>query len=141
MARAKRGSEALDKATRRIAGMRSMNDPLDFGYGLSLADYENRTQVLQTKLLDYNTKLSELDQIMEQIKLLEQALNGYSEKMLMGVATRYGKQSVEYIQAGGKPRKRATRQSASTGTIAMTSATHAVTNAVTQGNGATIAVN
>lgn len=35
------------------------------------------------------------------VELLEQELSSYSEKMLMSVATRYGKNSLQYMQAGG----------------------------------------
>jgi hypothetical protein len=113
MARLKRSSPVLEKATRRMAGMRSISDTLEFGNGLSLADYNVRIQTLQTQLSSYNTMLSTLDEMKGRIALLEQELGSYSEKMLMSVAACYGKDSLQYIQAGGKPRKHASRQSAS----------------------------
>ncbi len=109
MARLKRSSKVLDKATRRIAGMRSISETLEFGDGLSLAEYDQRIQTLQAKLSSYNTMLSTLDEAVGQIKLLEQELSAYTEKMLMSVATRYGKTSLQYVQAGGKPRKSSKR--------------------------------
>ncbi|MEH1908037.1 MAG: hypothetical protein V7L05_20850 [Nostoc sp.] len=105
MARLKRSSTALDKGTRRIAGMRSISETLEFGNGLSLVEYERRIQTLQTKLSSYNTMLSSVDEAMGQIELLEQDLISYSEKMLMSVRTHYGKNSLQYMQAGGKPRQ------------------------------------
>jgi hypothetical protein len=99
----------LDKATLRISGMRSISETLEFGDGLSLAEYERRIQTLQMKLSSYNTMLSTLDEAVGQIELLEQELRSYSEKMLMSVATRYGKNSLQYMQAGGKPRKSSKR--------------------------------
>ncbi|MDZ8084386.1 MAG: hypothetical protein RMY16_02150 [Nostoc sp. DedQUE12b] len=105
MARLKRSSTVLDKATRRIAGMRSISETLEFGDGLSLTEYQRRIQTLQTKLSSYNTMLSTLDEAMGQIQLLEEDLSSYSEKMLMSVRTRYGKNSLQYVQAGGKRRK------------------------------------
>ncbi|MBD2194134.1 MULTISPECIES: hypothetical protein [Calothrix] len=42
---------------------------------------------------------------------IEEDLSTYSEKMLMSVATNYGKYSAEYAQAGGKPRKSSSRRS------------------------------
>ncbi len=109
MARLKRSSIVLDKATLRISGMRSISETLEFSDSLSLAEYERRIQTLQTKLSSYNTMLSTVDEAVGQIKLLEQDLTSYSEKMLMSVATRYGKNSLQYIQAGGRPRKSSKR--------------------------------
>ncbi|QKQ75511.1 hypothetical protein [Nostoc sp. TCL240-02] len=109
MARLKRSSLVLDKATLRISGMRSISETLEFSDSLNLAEYEKRIQTLQTKLSSYNTMLSTLDEAVGQIELLEQDLRSYSEKMLMSVATRYGKNSLQYMQAGGKPRKSSKR--------------------------------
>ncbi|MEH2146815.1 hypothetical protein [Nostoc sp.] len=141
MARLKRSSTVLDKATLRISGMRSISETLEFGDSLNLAEYERRIQTLQTKLSSYNTMLSTVDEAVGQIELLEQDLRSYSEKMLMSVATRYGKNSLQYMQAGGKPRKSSKRsvgntalKTAPTMTIAavMTSNTE---NATTNGDG------
>ncbi|HEY9643619.1 MAG TPA: hypothetical protein V6C57_24230 [Coleofasciculaceae cyanobacterium] len=121
MARLKRGSEVLEKATRRMAGMRSINPTLDFGDGLSLAEYNARIQTLQMQLSNYNTMLSGVDEAAGQIRLLEQELRSYSEKMLMRVAIQYGKDSLQYVQAGGKHRKRSTQRTVSaTPTAAVT---------------------
>jgi uncharacterized protein YukE len=109
MARLKRSSDVLDKAMRRMAGSRSISETLDFGNGLSVVEYDARIQVLQTHLNNYNTMLSTLDEMAGKIELLEQEMRRYSEKMLMSVATRYGKDSLQYMQAGGKLRKRSTR--------------------------------
>lgn len=109
MARLKRGSAVLNKAMRRLAGMRSINDTLEFGNGLSLAEYETRIQTLQIELSNYNMMLSKLDEMAGRVVLLEQDLRGYSERMLMSVAVRYGKGSLQYVQAGGTFRKQSRR--------------------------------
>ncbi|MHC5730969.1 MAG: hypothetical protein ACYTXY_44090, partial [Nostoc sp.] len=72
MARLKRSSTALNKGTRRIAGMRSISETLEFGNGLSLVEYERRIQTFQAKLSSYNTMLSSVDEAMGQLELLEQ---------------------------------------------------------------------
>ncbi|MEH2050124.1 hypothetical protein [Nostoc sp.] len=147
MARLKRSSTVLDKATLRISGMRSISETLEFGDSLNLAEYEKRIQILQMKLSSYNTMLSTVDEAVGQIQLLEQDLRSYSEKMLMSVATRYGKNSLQYMQAGGKPRKSSKRSvgntalnTAPTTTIAavMTPNTE---NATTNGDGTKALVN
>lgn len=114
MARLKRSSKVIDKAMRRMAGIRSIDDTLEFGNGLSLKGYDARIQILQAELSHYNTMLSALDELAGHVTLLEQDLSSYSEKMLMSVATRYGKNSLQYVQAGGRLRKRATRPTSTT---------------------------
>jgi hypothetical protein len=52
--------------------------------------------------------------------------------MLMSVATRYGKSSLQYMQAGGQLRQRSTR-STSTSTPAIASVT--ATSVISNGNG------
>lgn len=132
MARLKRSSTVLDKAGRRMAGMRSIDEKLEFGDGLSLAEYSSRIQTLQMQLSSYNTMLSGLDEMAGRVKLLEQDLRSYSEKMLMSVAARYGKDSLEYVQAGGTLRRRTTSRVA---TPTTTIASVAETSATTNGNG------
>lgn len=134
MARPKRGSAVLDSATRRNAGMRSISPMLEFGNGLSLTEYDARIQTLQAQLSSYNTMLSTLDEMAGRITLLEQDLRSYSERMLMSVATRYGKDSLQYVQAGGTLRKRTNRQSVSPSAIASTASAMS-TSATTNGNG------
>ncbi len=114
MARLKRSSPTLEKALRRIAGMRSISPTLEFGNGLNLTDYDSRIQTLQTQLSTYNTLLSTLDEMTGRLSLTEEELRGYSEKMLMSVATRYGKDSLQYVQAGGKQRKNLSRRLSNT---------------------------
>ena len=114
MARLKRSSPTLEKALHRIAGMRSISPTLEFGNGLSLTDYDSRIQTLQTQLSTYNTLLSSIDEMAGRLSLIEEELRGYSEKMLMSVATHYGKDSLQYVQAGGKSRKKLSRRSSNT---------------------------
>jgi DNA primase len=111
MARPKRNSPTLEKALRRIAGMRWISPTLDFGKGLNVTEYDNLIQNLQNELSSYNTLISTLDEKAVRISQIEEELNRYSEKMLMSVATNYGKDSLQYAQAGGKPRKSSSRRS------------------------------
>jgi hypothetical protein len=139
MPRLKRISTALDKAALRLSGMRSINKTLEFGNGLSLSEYETRTQALRTRLSGYNKLLATVDEEAKQIKLLEKELNAYSEKMLMSVVTHYGKNSLQYVQAGGKTRKskKTVANAAPTTTIVAPSAEKAKTN----GKGVKVAMN
>ena len=84
--------------------------------------------------------LSTLDEMTGRITLLEQELRSYSEKMLLSVAVRYGRDSLPYVQAGGTPRKRTTRHPASpTPTTAI--APIAPSNPETNGKGEKVTVN
>ncbi|MEH2403903.1 hypothetical protein [Nostoc sp.] len=136
MARLKRSSLTLENALRRIAGMRSISPTLEFGNGLNLTDYDSRIQTLQTQLSTYNTLLSTLDEMTGRLSLIEEELRGYSEKMLMSVATHYGKDSLQYIQAGGKPRKKLSRRSSNTQSPSKSTAT--TLNGANNGKGTSI---
>ncbi|WP_375448682.1 hypothetical protein [uncultured Nostoc sp.] len=94
---------------------------------------------MQTKLSSYNTMLSTLDEAMGQIQLLEEDLSSYSEKMLMSVGTRYGKNSLQYVQAGGKRRQR--NKGASNTEPATTAIALNVEKATTNGKSTETAVN
>ncbi len=111
MARRKRVSPALEKATLRVAGMRSMTESLDFGNGLSLEAYEQQMNTFQQTLLNYNTLLSTVDNAARQVDEQEQALSRLTEMMLLNMAARYGRDSAQYLQAGGKSRKRSGKRS------------------------------
>jgi hypothetical protein len=113
MARKKRTSAALEQSQHRLDGMRSIGEPLDFGAGMNLAEYDAKIQAFQAQLSSYNTMLSGVDEMAAQITLAEQELRSYSEKMLLSVAARYGKDSLQYMQAGGKQRKSTSKRSSS----------------------------
>ncbi len=111
MARKRRTSPTLNTAMVRITGMKTIDPALDFGHGLTLAQYEELFQAVQTDLLTYNTMLVSIDALGEQIKIKEAALRAYSERMLMGVTLRYGRGSSEHLRVGGKVRKAKSKRS------------------------------
>ena len=137
MSRPTRSSRILTKTIQRAAGMRTIADSLDFGDGLSLVGYDAKNTSLQTLLSDYNTLLEDLDRLGETIDAAEKDLGVYAEKILMCVATRYGKQSLQYEQAGGvrrKPRS-ATKTSPSSAPVAAFIETPSPQIAATNGHG------
>jgi hypothetical protein len=105
MPRAKRTSPIFAKATKRMASLRSISPTLELSEGVNLADYELEVQKLQTTIATYNTLLSSVDEAAGQITAQELIVRQYSERILLGVAFRYGKDSLQYMQAGGKIRK------------------------------------
>ncbi|MBW4441913.1 MAG: hypothetical protein KME10_11880 [Plectolyngbya sp. WJT66-NPBG17] len=106
MALKTRGSSAIDKAQRRLALLKSINEHLDLGYGLTTDNYAGLTEQARTSLEMYNTLLSRVDEARTNLEQTEKALSEMSERMLSGVATKYGKSSIEYSKAGGSNRKR-----------------------------------
>lgn len=110
MARRKRNSSTLAHAERRIESLQSIHATLDFGNGLTLEAYATLIYDLRSKLAAYNTALSAIDKLADNVNTLEQAVLEMSEKMLLGVGSRYGKTSQEYEMAGGS-RRRTSRRS------------------------------
>ena len=104
MARRKRNSSVLERADRRIESLQSISVELDFGEGLTIQAYNLTINDLRSKLGAYNTALSNIDKLTDDVKNAEQVVIAMSEKMLLGVASRYGKTSQEYEMAGGARR-------------------------------------
>ena len=94
----------LEKAARRAAAINSIDPNLDLGNGLSLPAFSSLIETLRTKENAYNTALSNVDKLYREMLETEQELGDMTEHMLLGVATRYGKSSVEYGMAGGVPK-------------------------------------
>jgi hypothetical protein len=144
MARRKRNSISLAQSDRRLESLRSISDTLDLGSGLTLAAYTDIINDLRAKLAAYNTALSTLDKLTDDVKEAERAAREMAEKMLLGVGSRYGKSSQEYAMAGGS-RRRNNRRSAPSTEPANTLTNHfepiASTNGTTNGttNGASTA--
>ncbi len=100
MARQKRTSKTLDQAAKRADGIKSIDPALDLG-GVTLAEFNRLIGKLNADISAYNVMMSQLDVMTNDLKAQEQALGEYSNRMLSGVATRFGKDSNEYEAAGG----------------------------------------
>jgi hypothetical protein len=109
-----RGSAALDKAQRRLAQLKSIDENLDLGLGLTIATYTQSIDSTRATLEAHNTLLSNLAESRQKLAQLDSNLSDLSERMLRGVAIRYGKNSVEYAKAGGSNRKKGGRSTRST---------------------------
>ena len=94
----------LEKAARRAAGINSIDPNLDLGNGLTLPAFSTLIETMRTRENAYNTALSNLDKLYREMLETERELGDMAEHMLLGVATRYGKSSVEYGMAGGVPK-------------------------------------
>ncbi|MFN6516686.1 MAG: hypothetical protein RMY29_019570 [Nostoc sp. CreGUA01] len=101
-----RGSAALDKAQRRLALLKSINENLDLGHGLSIEAYSRYIDDTRAMLEAHNTLLSNLDESRKTMDQKDKGLSELSERMLSAIATIYGRDSMEYSKAGGSSRKR-----------------------------------
>jgi uncharacterized protein YukE len=101
MARLKRTSSHLEVAKTRVASLKSISPTLDLGNGLTVDAYEASIENVDQKLDTYNTTLSNVDSQLNAVDDAEKTLRDMSERMLTGVATKFGKDSDEYEKAGG----------------------------------------
>lgn len=114
MYRKRKTSRTLRKASSRYDGIQSIDPKLDVGSGYTTPGYLKVINQLREDISAYNTALSKIDDLHNKIFDTEQTLADYSERMLLGVASKYGKDSSEYEMAGGvrkrdrkKPKRRA----------------------------------
>jgi hypothetical protein len=112
MARQKRSSEVLEKAARRADALGSINEKLDLGNGLTLANFQKKVEEMRDKQTVYNRRLSGVDQAYNDMLDTEKDLAQLTERMLTAVAAIYGRDSNEYEMAGGTRRKERRRRKA-----------------------------
>jgi ABC-type hemin transport system substrate-binding protein len=101
MSRQKRTSRILEKVQLRSAGLKSIVPNIKFDENYNLEKLIESIEQLRNKLDVYNTALSVVDSSKTEIEEMEKNLSQLSEKMLMVVAIKYGKDSREYEMAGG----------------------------------------
>ncbi len=101
MSRHKRSSKVSDKAELRAAGLRAISLTLDLGNSLTLNLFIAAIEEVWAKIEAYNTALSIINSAKTEVQQLEKSLGDLTEKMLIGVAFKYGKDSREYAMAGG----------------------------------------
>ncbi|RUR80205.1 hypothetical protein ACF3DV_01070 [Chlorogloeopsis fritschii PCC 9212] len=101
MPRLKRASRILEKAQLRASGLKAIDPNIDFGDTNNLQNLTQQIEQLRTKIDTYNTALSVIDASRTDIEQLEKSLSTLCEKLLLAVAVKYGKDSQEYVMAGG----------------------------------------
>ncbi len=111
----KRSSSVLEKAQTRLAEVKSIGQSLDLGNGMTVEAFSQLIEEGRQKLETYNTALSTVDQAYTAVAASEEIISEWTERMLICVAAKYGKNSEEYKMAGGtrrNERKRPKRQDA-----------------------------
>ncbi|HNW97401.1 MAG TPA: hypothetical protein PKK00_03185 [Bacteroidales bacterium] len=109
----KKTSRTLQKAMKRLAGVKAISGSLDLGNSMSVAGFESKILDVENKISSYNKLLADADAALNDFLKSENDLAGYSKRMLEAVASVYGHDSNEYEQAGGKrdsDRKRPVRK-------------------------------
>ena len=101
MGRQKRGSKSLDRAVKRSAALKSIDTALDLGGGMTLGAYDAQIATTTAKLGTYNATLSAADGAGNELVTAEEKLDDLTDRMLAGVASKYGRDSSEYEKAGG----------------------------------------
>lgn len=92
----------LEKATTRLSAVKSIDAALDLANGITIPNYEAEIKALATKLELYNTTLSTIDDLYNECIDQIEVLKDWNERVLTGVATKFGKDSSQYEMAGGK---------------------------------------
>ena len=113
MARQKRNSPVLETAHHRLAGLNSITPTPDFGSTLTIPAYTTQISDFSAKLNQYNQMVATLDDLQIQLDAAEVSLRETNKRMLTAAEARYGTDSSQFEQAGGKrlsERKRSTRK-------------------------------
>ncbi|WP_375514538.1 hypothetical protein [uncultured Nostoc sp.] len=101
MSRQKRTSRILEKAELRSTGLKAIDSNMDFGDNCDLPNLTKSIEQLRTMLDAYNIALAMIDSDKTKIDEMEKSLSNLTDKMVRGVAFKYGKNSSEYEMAGG----------------------------------------
>ncbi|MGJ3254523.1 MAG: hypothetical protein ACFE0J_25825 [Elainellaceae cyanobacterium] len=104
MPRQKRGSQVLEDAQQRAINLKTIDANLELNESLTLGNFNAEIERLRTRLEAYNSLLSQIDVAQAAIAEGEQRLKHLTSDMLIGVASKYGKDSYEYKMAGGTRR-------------------------------------
>ncbi|MFS0519301.1 hypothetical protein ACEYW6_32040 [Nostoc sp. UIC 10607] len=110
----KRTYRVLEKAELRTAGLKAIDPTMDFGDGRNLESMAQLIQQYRTKIDAYNTALAVIDSSRTEMDELDKSLSDLTEKMLIGVAFKYGKDSREYEMAGAVRKSDRIRKSTAT---------------------------
>ena len=101
MAYLKKSSKDFENAIKRMASLKSIDPALDLGNGLSVETYQQSIDQVSNVTEAYNTQLSLADSLSSSLKEKEKLLRSFTERMLTGVAAKFGKDSEQYQKAGG----------------------------------------
>ncbi len=91
----------LSEARERLHRLRTISENLDFGNGISDAAFSKMIDECQLELDSYNTNKTVLDGQRAVLKDFEIKIKDLSEQLFDNVAAKHGRNSEEYVKAGG----------------------------------------
>ena len=101
MPRTKRSSRILEKAEFRVAGLKAIDPNINFDNTYSLQNLSQLIEQFHNMLDEYNVAIAMIESSRKKLDEMEKTLSQVSDKMLVGVGFKYGKNSDEYELAGG----------------------------------------
>ncbi|BAY08093.1 hypothetical protein [Calothrix sp. NIES-2098] len=101
MSRRQRTSRILEKAKFRVARLKAIDPNISFDDNCNLQNLTQLIDQVNNILNDYNDAIAVIDSSKKKLDEMEKALSNLSDKILVGVGLRYGKNSDEYELAGG----------------------------------------
>jgi len=101
MTRRKRSSRILEKAEFRVAGLKAIDPNINFDDTYNLQNLNQLINNFHNMLDEYNAAIAMIDSSRKKLDEMEKTLSHVSDKMLVGVGFKYGKNSNEYELAGG----------------------------------------
>jgi hypothetical protein len=110
MSRQKKTAHVAEKSEHRLAGLKAINPNLDLGEGCNVIIIQDTIDQLRDRVNTYNDALAMIDSTQIDIQNLEKHLTQLSQKALLGIAFKYGRNSDQYRLAGGTPTSEAVRK-------------------------------
>ena len=101
MARAKRKSEILEIARRRLAGILQISPKPNFGEGITVEGFAAEIEGFIDDQNAYNGDIASLDERGNLLDAREQRLADFSQRILAAVKGQFGPDSNEFELAGG----------------------------------------
>lgn len=111
--RRKHETKVMKTAKVRIAGIQAFDPAFTLGNNKDVTAYESKVNTCQDILDDYNSKLADLDELLNRFIDEENKLRSLNAEMLAGVKAIHGWDSNQYEMAGGvrrSERKKWTRR-------------------------------
>ena len=99
----------------RLYDLKSIDPKLDLGNSLTVPNFEKVVNNFGNKIEAYNSLLADVEGLRSEIRADERDIRDLSERMLLAVGARFGKDSVEYKKAGGVRKSERQRPSAPAG--------------------------
>ena len=99
--RRSRSSKSLQISRRRLEKLSGINPAPNLAAGITISDFAVKIDEVAATEASYNTSLSESDTILTVLKVKERELRDIRERMLTAIAFLYGKDTEQYVAAGG----------------------------------------